>query len=123
MRDNHAKLCVRCAGIPNQVRGMAWCLMMGVERVKQEQEGTCSERVLLTRSVETIVPAGRYKEMLEFALQHSKHIRQIDLDINRTFRNNVMYKDRFDTKQQELFRVLSAYSVYNSVRRWRLIVG
>ena len=59
--------------------------------------------------------SGRYQEMLAYALEHSRDIRQIDLDINRTFRNNIMFKDRFDTKQQELFRVLTAYSVYNSV--------
>ncbi|KAI1301507.1 USP6 N-terminal-like protein [Halotydeus destructor] len=82
-------------GIPNQVRGKAWCLLMGVRRIKIEQQ-------------------GRYNEMLKFALQNSPDIRQIDLDINRTFRNNLMFKDRYGTKQQELFRVLVAYSVYNS---------
>ena len=46
--------------------------------------------------------------------QYSKEVRQIDLDVNRTFRNNEMFRERYNTKQQELFRVLVAYSVYNS---------
>jgi len=82
-------------GIPDQVRGEAWSLLMEVPRVKKEQE-------------------GRYKEMLEWGLLHSTDVRQIDLDVNRTFRNNLMFKDRYDIKQQELFRILVAYSVYNS---------
>lgn len=53
--------------------------------------------------------------MLDYALEHSPDVRQIDLDINRTFRNNVIFQNRYDTKQQELFRVLVAYSVYNTV--------
>ena len=53
--------------------------------------------------------------MLDFGLEHSPDIRQIDLDVNRTFRNNVMFKDRYCVKQQELFKILVAYSVYNSV--------
>lgn len=53
--------------------------------------------------------------MLNWGLQHSPDVRQIDLDVNRTYRNHIMFKDRYDTKQQMLFRVLTAYSVYNSV--------
>ena len=53
--------------------------------------------------------------MLEWGLEHSTDVRQIDLDVNRTFRNNIMFRDRYNVKQQELFRILVAYSVYNSV--------
>lgn len=53
--------------------------------------------------------------MLDFALERSPDVRQIDLDINRTFRNNLMFQERYNIKQQELFRILVAYSVYNSV--------
>ncbi|RWS11015.1 USP6 N-terminal-like protein [Dinothrombium tinctorium] len=82
-------------GIPNPIRGDAWSRLLGVPQVKAEQE-------------------GRYNEMVKFGLLFSKDIRQIDLDVNRTFRNNVMFRERYNTKQQELFRVLVAYSVYNS---------
>lgn len=82
-------------GIPNPVRGQAWCALMGVNSVKAQQE-------------------GRYEEMLQLGMEHSPDIRQIDLDVNRTFRNNIMFKDRYCVKQQELFKILVAYSVYNS---------
>ncbi|XP_015784393.1 USP6 N-terminal-like protein [Tetranychus urticae] len=81
-------------GIPNSLRGEVWTRLMEVPQVKKEQE-------------------GRYQELLDYGLYNSKDIRQIDLDINRTFRNNDMFRDRFNAKQQELFRILVAYSVYN----------
>lgn len=53
--------------------------------------------------------------MLECGMLYSKDVRQIDLDVNRTYRNHIMFRDRYNTKQQMLFKVLVAYSVYNSV--------
>lgn len=81
-------------GIPNAVRGKAWCCLLGVQQLQQQQD-------------------GRYDELWQFGKQRSPDIRQIDLDINRTFRNNQMFRERYNPKQQELFRVLVAYSVYN----------
>ena len=43
----------------------------------------------------------------------SPDIVQIDLDIRRTFRRHVMYRERYSPGQTDLFSVLSAYSVYN----------
>ncbi|KAM3626241.1 uncharacterized protein V6R79_025348 [Siganus canaliculatus] len=82
-------------GIPLQLRGRAWALMLDVERTKKENE-------------------GKYEKMKEQARLYSSEIKQIDLDINRTFRNHIMFMDRFGVKQQSLFHVLSAYSVYNT---------
>ncbi|XP_070814390.1 USP6 N-terminal-like protein [Chaetodon trifascialis] len=82
-------------GIPLQLRGRAWALMLDVERTKRENE-------------------GKYEKMKEQARLYSSEIKQIDLDINRTFRNHIMFMDRFGVKQQSLFHVLSAYSVYNT---------
>ena len=65
--------------------------------------------------------SGRYQKMLEWGLEHSTDVRQIDLDVNRTFRNNVMFRDRYSVKQRELFHILVAYSVYNSVIVFRLM--
>lgn len=53
--------------------------------------------------------------MLEYGIDYSRDVRQIDLDVNRTYRNHIMFRERYNTKQQMLFRVLVAYSVYNSV--------
>uniref|UniRef100_A0A3P9K778 USP6 N-terminal-like protein n=1 Tax=Oryzias latipes TaxID=8090 RepID=A0A3P9K778_ORYLA len=82
-------------GIPLQLRGRAWVLMLDVERTKRENE-------------------GKYEKMKEQARLFSQEIKQIDLDINRTFRNHIMFMDRFGVKQQSLFHILSAYSVYNT---------
>lgn len=51
--------------------------------------------------------------MRELAWRWSPDIRQIDLDVNRTYRDHIMFRERYNSKQQELFNVLSAYSVYN----------
>ncbi|NXF68727.1 US6NL protein, partial [Ciccaba nigrolineata] len=55
-----------------------------------------------------------FQQMKEQAKSFSSEIKQIDLDVNRTFRNHIMFRDRYGVKQQALFHVLSAYSVYNT---------
>ena len=50
----------------------------------------------------------------DLARLYSKDVRQIDLDVNRTYRDHIMFRERYNTKQQELFHVLAAYSMYNS---------
>ena len=46
--------------------------------------------------------------------KHSPDIRQIDLDVNRTYRDHIMFRAQYNSRQQDLFHVLSAYSVYNT---------
>ncbi|XP_054684474.1 USP6 N-terminal-like protein isoform X1 [Grus americana] len=90
------KMCRRVyKGIPLQVRGQVWSLLLDVEKMKKENE-------------------GKYEQMKEQAKSFSSEIKQIDLDVNRTFRNHIMFRDRYGVKQQALFHVLSAYSVYNT---------
>ncbi|CAL1261636.1 unnamed protein product [Larinioides sclopetarius] len=81
-------------GIPNAVRGEVWCRVLEVNQIKQEQD-------------------GKYVEMREKAKLLSPDIRQIDLDVNRTYRNHIMFRERYSVKQQALFNVLAAYSIYN----------
>ena len=45
---------------------------------------------------------------------HSKEVRQIDLDVNRTYRDHIMFRERYNIKQKDLFHVLTAYSMYNT---------
>ncbi|XP_062350814.1 USP6 N-terminal-like protein [Cinclus cinclus] len=93
---NSDKMCRRVyKGIPLQVRGQVWSLLLDVEKMKNENE-------------------GKYEQMKEQAKSFSSEIKQIDLDVNRTFRNHIMFRDRYGVKQQALFHVLSAYSVYNT---------
>ncbi|KAJ8247265.1 hypothetical protein GJAV_G00244300 [Gymnothorax javanicus] len=82
-------------GIPLQLRGQAWSLLLDVEKVKNDNN-------------------GKYERMKAQARNYSTEIKQIDLDVNRTFRNHIMFMDRFGVKQQALFHVLAAYSVYNT---------
>ena len=39
---------------------------------------------------------------------------QIDLDVNRTYRDHDMFRERYNSRQNALFHVLAAYSVYNT---------
>ncbi|XP_034541498.1 USP6 N-terminal-like protein isoform X2 [Notolabrus celidotus] len=82
-------------GIPLQLRGQAWALLLDIEKIKKEND-------------------GKYEKMKLQARSYSTEIKQIDLDVNRTFRNHIMFMDRFGVKQQALFHVLAAYSVYNT---------
>ena len=50
----------------------------------------------------------------KIARLHSPDIRQIDLDVNRTYRDHIMFRERYNSRQQDLFHVLAAYSMYNS---------
>uniref|UniRef100_A0A8C0I7P6 Rab-GAP TBC domain-containing protein n=1 Tax=Bubo bubo TaxID=30461 RepID=A0A8C0I7P6_BUBBB len=63
-------------GIPLQVRGQVWSLLLDVEKMKKENE-------------------GKYEQMKEQAKSFSSEIKQIDLDVNRTFRNHIMFRDRY----------------------------
>lgn len=81
-------------GIPNRLRAAIWKLLLNVEQ-------TVADNV------------GVYDKMLKFARQYSPDIRQIDFDVNRQFRNHINYRERYSVKQQSLFRVLAAYSMYN----------
>ena len=49
-------------------------------------------------------------------------MRQVDLDVNRTYRNHEMFRQRYNIKQKELFDVLVAYSVYNTEVRLELLI-
>ncbi|XP_067002612.1 USP6 N-terminal-like protein [Anabrus simplex] len=81
-------------GLPDSVRGQVWRQLLKLDVVKEEQK-------------------GKYQEMLERAHRGSPDIRQIDLDVNRTYRDHIMFRERYGIQQQALFNVLSAYSVYN----------
>ncbi|XP_041132377.1 USP6 N-terminal-like protein [Polyodon spathula] len=82
-------------GIPLHLRGQVWSVLLDVEKIKNEN-------------------TGKYEKMKQQARLYSTEIKQIDLDVNRTFRNHIMFRDRFGVKQQALFDVLAAYSVYNT---------
>lgn len=81
-------------GIPNSLRGKVWAKLLGVDQLTDDQK-------------------NKYKHMCELAWEHSPDVRQIDLDVNRTYREHINFRKRYNFKQQELFNILSAYSIYN----------
>ncbi|KAM3187420.1 hypothetical protein ACTXT7_002336 [Hymenolepis weldensis] len=54
------------------------------------------------------------RDMRKYAFASSTYIEQIDLDINRTFRSTTFFNESFGPRQQVLFRILAAYSMYNT---------
>uniref|UniRef100_A0A803WD53 USP6 N-terminal-like protein n=1 Tax=Ficedula albicollis TaxID=59894 RepID=A0A803WD53_FICAL len=82
-------------GIPRQFRGQVWSLLLDVPKMKEEMKDF-------------------YNKLKCQARGSSPDIRQIDLDVNRTYRDHIMFRDRYGVKQQSLFHVLAAYSIYNT---------
>lgn len=82
-------------GIPDSVRGEVWRRLLTVPMLIKQNEGI-------------------YQTMLESGHENTKDVRQIDLDVNRTYRNHVMFKKRYSLKQKMLFNILVAYSAYNT---------
>ncbi|KAM9312745.1 USP6 N-terminal-like protein [Gastrophryne carolinensis] len=82
-------------GIPLQLRGQVWSLILDVPKLKDEKKDL-------------------YLVFKQKARRLSPDIRQIDLDVNRTFRDHIMFRDRYGVKQQALFHVLAAYSLYDT---------
>ncbi|XP_028409202.1 USP6 N-terminal-like protein isoform X2 [Dendronephthya gigantea] len=80
-------------GIPDSMRGTVWKQLLEIDRIPNK----------------TIL----YEEFRAQARLNSPDIRQIDLDVNRTYRDHIMFRDRYGIKQQDLFHVLAAYSMYN----------
>ncbi|XP_077400348.1 USP6 N-terminal-like protein isoform X2 [Vanacampus margaritifer] len=81
-------------GIPLQLRGEVWSLLLDIPKIKEEKKDF-------------------YEKLKARAKGLSPDIRQIDLDVNRTYRDHIMFMHRYDVKQQALFHVLTAYSMYN----------
>lgn len=81
-------------GIPDCVRGEAWKLLSGAPSQMQQQQQH----------------NGKYEELCG---RKSKWVTQIDLDVNRSSRNHLQFKERYGKGQVSLFRVLKAYSVYD----------
>ncbi|XP_048409681.1 USP6 N-terminal-like protein isoform X1 [Stegostoma tigrinum] len=82
-------------GIPLQLRGEVWSLLLEIPKIKLEKKDL-------------------YDKLKSRARTVSPDIRQIDLDVNRTYRDHIMFRERYGVKQQALFHVLAAYSMYNT---------
>lgn len=76
-------------GIPECLRMKMWALFVGVPPVLSSS------------------PTPAYRELY---LKISGFERQIDLDIERTLRDHILFKARFSSAQVSLFKILVAYS-------------
>ncbi|CAD7089548.1 unnamed protein product [Hermetia illucens] len=81
-------------GIPNKLRSAAWLKLLNIPETKKKN-------------------AGVYGRMLTLARKYCTETRQIDSDVNRQFRENLAFRERYSIKQRSLFNVLTAYSMYN----------
>lgn len=84
-------------GIPNKVRSVAWAKLLNLKQIMEDKNNV-----------------NKYQGMLHLARLHSTEARQIDSDVNRQFRENIIFRERYNLKQCSLFNVLVAYSMYNS---------
>ncbi|VDM62356.1 unnamed protein product [Angiostrongylus costaricensis] len=82
-------------GIPEKLRMKIWPRLLGAIDMRDARP-------------------NMYQELLIRALLVSKDIKQIDLDINRTYRDHLAFRRRYDVKQRSLLNVLAAYSMYNT---------
>ncbi|CAJ0608471.1 unnamed protein product [Cylicocyclus nassatus] len=82
-------------GIPEKLRMTIWPRLLGAYDMKEARPDV-------------------YYQLLMRARLVSKDIKQIDLDINRTYRDHISFRRRYDVKQQSLLNVLAAYSMYNT---------
>lgn len=78
-------------GIPDCVRGEAWKLLSGATTQMQ-------------------VNKHKYADL---STRKSKWVTQIDLDVNRSSRNHLQFKERYGKGQVALFTVLKVYSLYD----------
>jgi hypothetical protein len=88
---NHKKFERRLVkGVPECLRTKIWALFLEVPPVSS--------------------PSSMYRELY---LKISGFERQIDLDIERTLRDHILFKARFSSAQVSLFKILVAYSNYD----------
>nr|CAD2169074.1 unnamed protein product [Meloidogyne enterolobii] len=83
-------------GVPDKFRLLVWMRLLGANELKAKAR------------------TNLYNDLLIRARLVSKDIKQIDLDINRTYRDNLAFRRRYDVKQQSLFNLLTAYSMLNT---------
>ncbi|XP_054391613.1 TBC1 domain family member 3G isoform X4 [Pongo abelii] len=81
-------------GIPMNIQAEVWSVLLNIQEIKAKNP-------------------RQYRVMKEKGKRSSEHIHQIDLAVSQTLRNHMFFRDRYGTKQRELFYILLAYSEYN----------
>nr|XP_054111652.1 TBC1 domain family member 3B isoform X3 [Callithrix jacchus] len=81
-------------GIPMGIRGQVWSVLLNIDDIKGKNPNT-------------------YQLMKEKGKRSCEQVHQIDLDVRKTLRRHILFRERYGLKQQELFHVLLAYAEYN----------
>ncbi|KAL0597972.1 TBC1 domain family member 3I [Plecturocebus cupreus] len=81
-------------GIPMNIRGQAWSVLLNIDDIKAKNP-------------------GKYQLMKEKGKRSCQQVCQIDLDVSRTLRRHIQFRERYGIMQRELFHVLLAYAEYN----------
>ncbi|CAJ0581718.1 unnamed protein product, partial [Mesorhabditis spiculigera] len=90
-------------GVPLKLKIRVWPRLLNIDRLRRD-----------CRDIPDKDGKGIYDQLKARAKLVSRDVKQIDLDINRTFRNNEIFRDRYCVKQKSLLNVLVAYSMYNT---------
>lgn len=77
-------------GLPGTLRGAFWSRLLNLDEILR-------------------VNRGYYDLLKDKARATSTFLSQIDLDVNRTYRNHQMFRNRYSQRQNHLFSILAAY--------------
>uniref|UniRef100_A0A8C9GWF4 Rab-GAP TBC domain-containing protein n=1 Tax=Piliocolobus tephrosceles TaxID=591936 RepID=A0A8C9GWF4_9PRIM len=122
-------------GIPDQIRGFAWQILVDsyayMVTDKQCVDNLCNGYNIINigtisnhknSNVNDIndIDEGSYNDKNErvkwynhYLSINNKYERAIRKDINRTYPNHILFKNKYEKGQQILFNILKAYSNYN----------
>ena len=99
-------------GIPGRLRGEVWRILLNIDELREKNKGVYEE--MKWENITKLYLNFNCLHFRERGRNFSKEVRQIDLDVNRTYRNHNMFRERYNIKQKDLFHVLAAYSMYNT---------
>lgn len=89
-RDNEQLRRRMYKGLPSTLRGAFWSRLFDLD-----------EQLRINK--------GHYEVLKKKARLSSTYLNQIDLDVNRTYRNHQMFCNRYCLRQKHLFSILAAY--------------
>lgn len=105
-------------GIPDSVRGVAWNLLIlghthHLFQPPLDAHNPPSNQIVQQKNYYNNKDnySQRYTDLL---MTDTEHVRQIDLDVNRTSRNHAVFCERYGMGQRMLFNILRAYAVYDN---------
>ena len=97
-------------GVPDCLRGRVWQQLLAMQGVYDASSAGADEEPA-AGALDVMAVAARFPSLY---LHVSGFERQIDLDIERTLRDHVLFKIRYSQAQISLFKVLVAYSNYDA---------